>query len=340
MKPLSSPRTLAALTPKEWADFFPDEQMEELRRLLPDFHSVNPVELSAAEWENLLGERQPEVLLSCWKTPSLPPSWPVGRAGGLRYVCHLSGSVRKLVPPGLIEDGLLVTNWGRSISRVVAECGLLLILGALRRCNAWALAMHAEGGWKNEHTVFHSLFERRVGMHGFGAIAQELVRLLQPFQVRLETYSPSVPDSLLREFGVLRSPSLEHLFAQNDVIVELAALTPRNHHLVTESLLRLIPQDGVFVNIGRGAVVDEEALARVAAEGKIQVAADVFETEPLPPGSPLRGLRNVMLLPHLGGPTIDRRRDSGRLALRNLRAYLSGEPLEAVIDAGVYARST
>jgi phosphoglycerate dehydrogenase-like enzyme len=87
-------------------------------------------------------------------------------------------------------------------------------------------------------------------------------------------------------------------------------------------------------------VVDEAALIRVAREGKIQIALDVFEQEPLPPGSLLRGLPNVTLLPHLGGPTRDRRRDSGQLALKNLRAFLRGEPLEAVITHDVYDRST
>jgi phosphoglycerate dehydrogenase-like enzyme len=86
--------------------------------------------------------------------------------------------------------------------------------------------------------------------------------------------------------------------------------------------------------------VDEAALAQVAKDGKIQIALDVFEVEPLPKDSPLRGLPNVTLLPHLGGPTRDRRRDSGRLALNNLRAFLNGQPLEAVVSLDVYDRST
>src|SRR5204863_9274238 len=116
--------------------------------------------------------------------------------------------------------------------------------------------------------------------------------------------------------------------------------TPDNHHLVHESHLRMIPDGGVFVNVGRGCLVDEAALVRVAREGKIQIALDVFEQEPLPIDSPLRGLPNVTLLPHLGGPTRDRRRDSGQLALRNLRAFLRGEPLEAVVTRDIYERST
>ena len=134
--------------------------------------------------------------------------------------------------------------------------------------------------------------------------------------------------------------SLEQLFSTSDVVVELAAATPDNQHLVKEEHLRMIPEGGVFVNVGRGCVVEEAALIRVAREGRIQIALDVFEQEPLPPDSPLRGLPNVTLLPHLGGPTRDRRRDSGQLALRNLRAFLRGEPLEAVVTRDTYERST
>jgi len=78
----------------------------------------------------------------------------------------------------------------------------------------------------------------------------------------------------------------------------------------------------------------------VAKDGKIQIALDVSEVEPLPNDSPLRGLANVTLLPHLGGPTHYPHRDSGQLALKNLRAFLQGEPFEAVISLDIYDRST
>jgi len=78
----------------------------------------------------------------------------------------------------------------------------------------------------------------------------------------------------------------------------------------------------------------------VAREGKLQIALDVYEQEPLPPDSPFRGLRNVTLLPHLGGPTRDRRRDAGALALQNLRAFLNGGTPQAVVTLDSYDRST
>jgi phosphoglycerate dehydrogenase-like enzyme len=216
----------------------------------------------------------------------------------------------------------------------------MLIIMALRRASYWAVAMHNSGAWKDGNLLTESLLGRRVGIHGFGSISQYLVPMLRPFTSRIQAYSPSVPESIFASFGVKRATSLAELFAQSDVVVELAAATPENYHVVKESHLRLIPEGGVFVNVGRGCLVDEEGLLRVAREGRLQIALDVFEREPLAADSPLRGLPNVTLLPHLGGPTVDRRRDAGALAIKNLRAFLRGEPLDAVVTLEVYDRSS
>jgi phosphoglycerate dehydrogenase-like enzyme len=337
---MSDPRVIVALSDLEIADFFPGELWEELQSLLPKHRRVDPPTVASQGWARLLSESSADILVSGWKTLPLPANLTVAQPDALRYVCHVTGTVRKLIPRELIERGLLVTNWGGSISATVAESTLLLTLMALRRASYWSVAMHRDGGWKNPETVTHSLMGRRVGIHGFGAISQRLIAMLRPFTRDIQAYSPHVPEALFEEFGVTRLHSLEQLFSTSDVVLELAAGIPENHHLVTEALLRSIPEGGVFVNIGRGMVVDEPALVRVAREGRLQIALDVFETEPLPVDSPFRGLPNVTLLPHLGGPTKDRRRDSGALAIRNLGAYLKGKPLNALVNLEVYDRSS
>ena len=333
-------RILIALSDVEMADFFPDKLGAELRQLAPEAKCL-PMPLSNPnDWPKLLRENPTEVLLTCWQTPSLNSIVSPADLAGLRYVCHLAGTVRRLVPREMIAEGLMVTNWGSSISPTVAECTLMLILMALRRANHWAHTMHFKGGWKDSSTVTQSLIGRRVGIHGFGAISQALVPMLRPFTDKIQTYSPHMPVDIFRRFDVKVVESLEELFSTSDVVVELSAATPETYHVITEKLLRSIPDGGVFVNIGRGSVVDETALVKVAKEGRLQIALDVYETEPLPADSSLRGLSNVTLLPHLGGPTRDRRRDSGALALRNLRAFLRGEPLESVVTLEVYDRAT
>jgi len=327
----------------EWEKdtFLPQDLMERLAGLAKEVHYVASEEVKDADkWLEWLKQTRPEVLLSGWTTPRLPETIRE-TVPELSYACHVVGSVKGLVSEDLLEKGLRVTNWGNSISPVVAECGLMLAIAALRRVSHWTVEMHFRNGWKERsRTQFGSLIRRRVGLHGFGAISRELRRLLAPFEVSVSTYSPSVPDELLRAHDVKRADSLEALFAENDVIFELAALTPKNRGIVTESLLRSIPAGGVFVNIGRGAVVDEAALARVAKDGHIQIALDVYDKEPLAEDSPLRGLTNVLMIPHLGGPTVDRRRDAAAFGIDNIERYLKGELLQSEVTLEVYKRTT
>jgi phosphoglycerate dehydrogenase-like enzyme len=327
---------LALLTPEEVADFLPEPLLSELRSLAPDLQFVDPQTLGPDDLPELLQAKNPATVLACWKTPPLPVALPER----LRYVCYFAGSVKKLVRRTHLEDGLLVTNWGGSISRIVAEWALFHILSCLRRATSWALAMHLDGAWKNHGTSTASLFGRRVGLHGFGQVARELTVLLHPFGTQLMVFAPDVDAEAQATYGVQRATSLEELFDANDIIVELAPLIPETTGIITEDLLRRIRPGGVFVNVGRGAVVDERALERVAREGQIQIGLDVFTREPLPIDSPFRGLRNVTLTPHLAGPTTDRRRDAGAFSMANLRAYASDQPLQAIVSPEVYDRSS
>ncbi|HWA27914.1 MAG TPA: hydroxyacid dehydrogenase [Lacunisphaera sp.] len=327
---------LAVLTAEELRDFLPDPLIGQLRELAGGFTHWDPTGRRAGDFEAALAAANPEVLVAAWKTPPVPAALPPR----LRYVCYLCGSVRRLVTRGQIERGLVVTNWGGSISRVVAEWALFHILSCLRRATHWTLAMHNEGAWKNGANETASLFGRRVGLHGYGQIARELVTLLRPFNVSLSSFAPDVTPELAAAHGIHRAATLEALFADNEVIVELAPLNPATAGIVQEKHLRLIRPGGVFVNVGRGAVVDEAALLRVAQEGKIMVGLDVYGVEPLPADSPFRGLRNVTLTPHIAGPTTDRRRDAGAFALENLMAYVDGRPLRAVITPAVFDTST
>ncbi|MCF7687400.1 MAG: hydroxyacid dehydrogenase [Cephaloticoccus sp.] len=327
---------LALISNDEARDFLPEPLASELRSLSPNFARHDPTKIDAAQCHRLLAELNPEVLVAAWKTPALPAILP----SNLRYVCYLCGSVKKLVTRKHLEQGLLLTNWGGSISRIVAEWALFHTLSCLRRATSWALVMHLEKGWKNSGTETASLFGRSIGIHGFGMVARELIHMLRPFGVRIQVFAPDVDAATEQDWGIRRPASLEALFAENDIIIELAPLIPETTGIITERLLRLIRPGGVFVNVGRGAVVDEAALLRVAREGNIQIGLDVFTHEPLPTDSAFRGLRNVTLTPHLAGPTNDRRRDAGAFSLRNLQAYAAGTALEAVVTPPIFDHSS
>lgn len=332
---MSTPTSLlVVLTPTESREFFPTPLFDELRALVPNFRMVDPSDFDDAHFARELESTNPDIVLGCWKTPTLPPTLP----SRLKYVCYLSGSVRKLVCRQHIERGLRVTNWGGSIARTVAEAALLQALACLRNLSHWTIEMHRPGSgtWKNGITDARSLFGRRVGIHGFGPVARELVRLLKPWGCSIAVFAPDVSIAVATAYGVTRAATLEALFGENEILIELAPLIPETTGIVTEQVLRLIPEGGVFINVGRGAVVDENALLRVATEGKIGVGLDVYTTEPLPEDSGFRKLPRVLLTPHVAGPTIDCYPDAGAFALKNLRAYVNGRPLEAVVTPEIY----
>lgn len=327
---------LALLTPADVRDFFPAPLFDELRTLLPRFQLADPADLGPDGVARLLDTLRPDILLTGWRMVRLPAELPPE----LRYVCHVCGTVKGFLTRAHLEHGLLVSNWGRSISRTIAEAALFLTLASLRRAAEWSIAMHLESAWKKRDTRTDSLFARRVGIHGFGNIAREFLRLIAPFGCDVAICAPDVTPATEREWHIRRSPDLPTLFADNDVVVELAPLNAATAGCITEELLRRLDPGGLFVNVGRGLVVDEAALVRVAREGRVLFGLDVFAKEPLPPDHPLRGLRNVMLTPHLAGPTTDRRRDAGRHALDNLRAYLAGEKPASVVTPEAYDEAT
>ena len=281
-----------------------------------------------------IAETQPEILVTGWGTAML--TMRAYRASpGLKYLCHCAGTVRKIVEPEVIEAGLLVSNWGPLPARTVAEASLMMTLAGLRKVSGFIRMMDA-GGWRDDDLTAVSLFERKVGLQGLGVIAQEFVRLLEPFGIDISAYSPHCPDEVFERLGVRRETSLAKLYSDNDVISIHASNTPENCHVVDKKILDGMQDGAVLVNTARGAIIDEAALAEKLREGKLWAALDVYEEEPLPEDSPLRGLTNVLLLPHCGGPTADRRKDMGRHALENLTRYLNGEEVTDVVTRRKY----
>ena len=327
---------LECLTDIEAAEFLPGEMHARLASFAEPHIRLDPSDITPDEWTARLHEINPEILVSCWKTPPLPTSLPPA----LKYVCYFAGSVKKLVSRQQIEDGMLVTNWGYSISRTVAEGALLHVLNCLRRTPHWAVQMHVHGAWKNRTSQTASLFGRRVGLRGYGRVAHALIELLRPFKCDIGVLAPDMTAERATADNVRAIDSLDALMSENEVVIELAPLIDATRRSITEEHLRLLRPGSVFVNVGRGATVDEDALERVAREGNIFVGLDVFSQEPLPPDSGFRGLSNVSLSPHLAGPTSDRRRDAGEHGLNNIAAYLNGGDLTGLITPGVYDQST
>ncbi len=327
---------VAALSPAERSAFFPGALDAELTALTGPDNTFNRT-APGADWVAFLAVRRPQVVVSHWSTPPLPADAP----DYLRYVAHVTGSVRNLLPRAFLERGVRVTNWGDGAAETVAESALLLTLATLRETQHWGRELHERGGWRKGLGDGRTLFDRRVAVHGFGRIARALLALLKPFRVSVLVYSEGVPPDFIRRHGAEPVESLAALFGSRaDVLVELEALTPRTTGSVREEHLRALPAGAVFVNCGRGAVVDEAALGRVARDGHLRLGLDVFTAEPLPVDSPLRGPAHVTLTPHVSGPTPDRFPHCGRQVIENLRRWEAGEPLVSELNLHAYDLST
>jgi len=325
---------IVALSERELAFFLPGSLQNQLRELLPAAHWIDPL-TPQSDWNELLAHLSPEIILSGWQTPSV-----LVDSKALRYVCHIAGSVRKHVPRGLLERGVQVSNWGEMVSETVAEGALNLTLAALRRTQQFGTLMHQERGWQWMPAGAQSLFDRRVGVHGFGSVARCLIPMLRLFRCSVKVFTTGVPTHWYVDHEVECAESLDELFSWSDVVVEVEAMTSSNRGVVNEALLRRLRRGSVFVNVGRGGLVDEAALARVAVENGLRLGLDVFDVEPLPADSPLRGLPDVVLSPHLAGPTDDRAHLCGQFALRNIERYLAGETLQATVSLAGYDRAT
>jgi len=332
-----NPVVLFAINKNTWKNFLPNYDRKKLSRFQEV--RVDVSRLKPGQWEKILIEKQPEVLVSCWETPRLPDALVREKKIPLKYVNHLTGTVKGLTSRELIERGLLISNWGSTISHTIAEHALLLVLASLRSIPLWR--GHMDGS-ERKHITTRSLHGKRVGIHGFGAIARHLISLLKPFGVTLSVYSEGVPVAMFAQHGVRRCKSLEELVSNIDIMIECEAWTPKTQGSVSAKILKLLPKDAVFVNVGRGYVVDEAALGKLARAGKLNVGLDVYQKEPLPHDSPLQGLDNAILSPHIAGPTHDAFPLCGDNVISNLKSYLSGrkKEIKGVVTLEIYDRTT
>ena len=154
------------------------------------------------------------------------------------------------------------------------------------------------------------------------------MRLLAPFRVRIKVYDIApLPADDVAAYG-LQAASLEEIFSTCDIVSLHTPLYDATYHLIGRDLLRLLRPDSLFLNTSRGAVVDQSALEQELATGRFRAVLDVYEQEPPAVTCPLYSMDNVLMMPHMGGPTVDLRSHITHDLLLESAAYLDhNEPL-------------
>jgi D-3-phosphoglycerate dehydrogenase len=200
------------------------------------------------------------------------------------------------------ERGVVVMNTPGGNTTAVAEHTLALLLALARRVPAADASLKA-GRWEKSRLQGVELFGKVLGIVGLGRIGGEVARRALAFRMQVVAYDPYLTREAAARLGI-ESVELDDLLARADFISVHAPLTPETRHLLGEAALARVKPGVRLVNCARGGLVDEAALARALATGRVAGAAlDVLEQEPPPPDHPLVGLPQVIVTPHLGAAT-------------------------------------
>jgi D-3-phosphoglycerate dehydrogenase / 2-oxoglutarate reductase len=193
------------------------------------------------------------------------------------------------------ELGVAVANAPTYCTENVAEHAIALLLAMTRGVAAGNAAMHS-GGWRDPDVPHLRIAGRTLGIVGLGRIGRRVAELGAAFGCQV--IATDVRADLTAPAGV-RLTGLSELMAEADFVSLHTVLDERSHHLVNASLLAGAKPGQLLVNTSRGGVVDSAALLAAVESGRLSGAAlDVFETEPLPPDSPLRSCPAIVLTPH------------------------------------------
>jgi D-2-hydroxyacid dehydrogenase (NADP+) len=254
------------------------------------------------------------------------------RAPRLRWVQALGAGVDHLLPAeALRRADFLVTNVSGVHAIPMAEMVLSLMLNFAK---AWPAFLEEKRRHVWQRRLLSELDGKTLGLLGLGRIGGEVARVGKAMGMRvlgLRRSPAGAPPAYVDE--MLGTADLPRLLAASDYVVCCLPFTPETRQLIGERELRAMRPSAVFINVGRGAVVDEAALVRALREGWIAGAGlDVFAEEPLPESSPLWDMDNVLITPHLGGDTDRYMERCTNLVCENLRRYAEGRPLLNVVD--------
>lgn len=231
------------------------------------------------------------------------------------------------------ELGIRVARTTASNALPVAEFTIGLIFAALR-FSAYGHAMLKQGHWQGFSKLPGETFllsGKTVGIIGFGAIGQNLARLLRGFSCTL-LYAKRTPLSPSEEAALgARHVSLDEILETADVVSLHCPLTPETANMIDRQAFARMKRSAVLVNVARGGVVNEADLFEALSQRVIGGAAmDVFSVEPLPPDSPLLRLDNLVVTPHLAAVTVDTFEPTVRRMFENIARAARGEPVAAL----------
>ncbi|WP_206477201.1 2-hydroxyacid dehydrogenase [Microbacterium sp. KRD172] len=230
-----------------------------------------------------------------------------------------------------LPSGIPFANAASVHETSTAEIALALALAAQRQFSRFVLAQE-HGEWA---PVFaESLADRRVLLVGFGGVGEAIAMRLEPFEIELTVVARTARPVWHERLGRVQVHAIDELASllpTAEIVVLALPGGDETRHLFDDELLALMPDDALIVNVGRGTLIDTDALVR--QNGRIRAALDVMDPEPLPAEHPLWKTEGVLISPHVGGASTAMNPRIARLIRKQIERMLRGDaPVNVVID--------
>lgn len=259
------------------------------------------------------------------------------RLPNLKMIAYTGGSMSGTVDESVYKKGIVTLTGNYIFAKSVAEGCLAYLLCSLRELERYMKQVRS-GGW-NENWTNRGLFGKKIGIVGFGEIAKNFVEMLRPFDMEILINSGHMTDGQAAELGA-RKATREEIFETCDIVSLHMGLNEKTKYSINRELMEKLRPDSILMNTARGEVVDEKVMEELLEEGRFFAMLDVFSQEPLPADSKLRRFPNVMLTPHLGGPTIDMREYIVCQFAKDIAAFKENKPMENEIGLEAVSRMT
>jgi phosphoglycerate dehydrogenase-like enzyme len=302
-----------------------------VERLRSDFPQVE-VSCSSKKRDDDEALREADVLIG-W---SLEPEQLHG-AKSLRWIYSITAAVDQFLYPELVSSEIAISNAGSVHGPVVAEHAIALVLALAKRLPSavryqdrrkWAM----EAIW-NEQPRPREVRGATLVVIGLGSIGAEVAQMAAALKMHVIGVREHPERGAAGAHEVMGYEALDNAIGQADFVVLAAPLTQRTRHLIDARRLQLFKPTAFLINVSRGALVDEAALAKALREHKIAGAAlDVFEEEPLSRRSPMWKMPQVLITPHTAFLTENVWHRHYEVFTANLKRYIAGQPLEGVVD--------
>lgn len=228
---------------------------------------------------------------------------------------------------GRLPEGIRFANASSVHETATSELAVALTLAAQRRLPDFVRAQD-RGEWTGGGAP--GLADARVTLLGFGGVGRAIAARMQPFEVSLRAVASH--GRLQDGVEVFPLGKLDEVLADTDVLIASLPGGDATRHVIGDAALSALPDGALVVNVGRGPLIDTEALVDHVRRGRIRAALDVTDPEPLPADHPLWSLDGVLIAPHVGGATDAMRPRIARLVRRQIDLLRAGEePVNVVI---------